>query len=164
MPKYPWFHALAVPDPGTPGRCPRKILANCAYCFMWKFSCDVVAPLHVSPAREPGSSETTTDSMVGIWCPTLVVVTMVTIGKLSPLVSSSLLRVNKEQSNTKHISNTMHACQMCDCTNKVHLSSWSWYWPGLCCLKVARQSHSGKVNKNINQGYNQDQGYSKCQV
>ena len=33
---------------------------------------------------------------------------MVTIGKLSPLVSSSLLRVNREQSNTKHISNTMH--------------------------------------------------------
>ena len=41
---------LAVPDPGIPGHCPGKILVNCAYFFVREFSCDVVAPLCVSPA------------------------------------------------------------------------------------------------------------------
>jgi len=38
------LESLAVPDPG-------KILVNCAYCFVWKFSCDIATPLRVPPAR-----------------------------------------------------------------------------------------------------------------
>ena len=34
-----------------PGHCPGKILVNCAYFFVREFSCDVVAPLCMSPAR-----------------------------------------------------------------------------------------------------------------
>ena len=34
-----------------PGHCPGKILVNCAYFFVREFSCDVAAPLCVSPAR-----------------------------------------------------------------------------------------------------------------
>ena len=42
---------LEVPDPGMSGYCPGKIPVNCAYCFVRKFSCDIAAPLHMSPAR-----------------------------------------------------------------------------------------------------------------